>query len=84
MARGILYAPDYVINAGGIINVSIEMQPGGYNEPAALKKVATIYDNLKKVFEIAKGDKVTTHDAASRLAEQRIEAAKRARLAAKS
>jgi leucine dehydrogenase len=84
MARGILYAPDYVINAGGIINVSIEMQPGGYNEPAALRKVATIYDNLKQVFELAKRDKITTHDAASRLAEQRIEAAKRARLAAKA
>jgi len=84
MARGILYAPDYVINAGGIINVSIEMLPGGYNEAAALKKVATIYDNLKQVFEIAKADKVTTHDAASRLAEQRIEAAKRARFATKA
>ncbi len=60
------------------------MLPGGYNEAAALKKVATIYDNLKQVFEIAKADKVTTHDAASRLAEQRIEAAKRARLATKA
>ena len=78
MARGILYAPDYVINAGGIINVSIEMLPGGYNEPAALKKVATIYDNLKKVFEIAKSDKITTHDAATRLGDQRIAAAKQA------
>jgi leucine dehydrogenase len=76
-----LYAPDYVINAGGIINVSIEMLPGGYNEPAALKKVATIYDKLKKVFEIAKAEKITTHDAATRLGDQRIEAGKKANAA---
>ena len=38
-ARGILYAPDYVINAGGIINVSVEFLPGGYDEPTALERI---------------------------------------------
>jgi leucine dehydrogenase len=75
-ARGILLAPDYVINAGGIINVSIEMLPGGYDEKKALTKVESIYANLKRVFEIARVENVTTNEAAARLAEQRIAAGK--------
>ena len=71
-SRGILYAPDYLINAGGIINVSVELQTEGYDEPAALKKIETIYDNLKLVFEISKRDDVPTNMAADRLAEQRL------------
>jgi leucine dehydrogenase len=75
-ARGILMAPDYVINAGGIINVSIEMLPGGYDEKKALAKVESVYTNLKKVFEIARVENVTTNEAAARLAEQRIASGK--------
>jgi len=75
-ARRILYAPDYVINAGGIINVSIEMLPGGYSEAKALAKLENVYTNLKKVFEIARSENITTHEAAGRLAEQRIAAGK--------
>ncbi|HED65978.1 MAG TPA: Glu/Leu/Phe/Val dehydrogenase [Planctomycetes bacterium] len=75
--RGILYAPDYVLNAGGIINVYMELQDGGYDEEAALKRIATIYDNLKKVFEIARTEDINTRDAAARLAERRIRAAKK-------
>lgn len=75
-ARGILYAPDYVINAGGIINVSIEMLPGGYSEAKALAKLENVYTNLKKVFEIARKENLTTFEAANRLAEQRIAAGK--------
>jgi leucine dehydrogenase len=71
--RGILYAPDYVINAGGIINVSVELLPGGYDESAALERIARIYDNLKKVFAISKAENISTRDAAARLAEQRLE-----------
>ena len=51
-ARGILYAPDYVINAGGIINVGVELLPGGYDEAASLRMIARIYEHLKRVFEI--------------------------------
>lgn len=74
MKRGILYAPDYVINAGGIINVSCELIPGGYNEQASLKKIHQIYDHLKEVFAISKSENIPTHRAADRLAENRLRA----------
>lgn len=72
--RGILYAPDYVLNAGGIINVSVELLPGGYDERVALEKIDRIYDNLKRVFEISRTEGIPTNDAAARLAEQRLAA----------
>ncbi|MEW5865309.1 MAG: Glu/Leu/Phe/Val dehydrogenase dimerization domain-containing protein [Bacillota bacterium] len=67
---GILYAPDYIINAGGVINVADEFY--GYNRERALRKAAGIYDNVLKVIAIAKRDKIPTYQAASRLAEERI------------
>jgi len=79
--RGILYAPDFVINAGGIINVAVELFPGGYSEAVSLKKIENIAVNLRRVFEIARQDGVTTHDAALRLAHQRLDAGKRAKRA---
>ena len=74
---GIVYAPDYVINAGGVINVADELY--GYNRERALKKVEAIYDNIKKVFEIAKRDNIPTYLAANRMAEERIERMRRSR-----
>lgn len=74
---GFIYAPDYVINAGGLINVADELL--GYNRERALKKVETIYDNILKVFEIAKRDGIPTYKAADRMAEERIESVKRSR-----
>jgi len=68
---GILYAPDYVINAGGVINVADELE--GYNYERALTKVEMVYDNVAKVIEIAKRDKIPTYKAADRMAEERIE-----------
>lgn len=68
---GIVYAPDYVINAGGVINVADELY--GYNQDRALKKVESIYDTIAKVIEIAKRDGIPTYQAADRLAEERIE-----------
>ena len=70
--RGILYAPDYVINAGGIINVSVELLEGGYNEAAAIRKIDRIGDNLEQVFAISKSDDIPTNEAALRLAESRL------------
>ncbi|MGC5324449.1 branched-chain amino acid dehydrogenase [Brevibacillus sp. SYSU BS000544] len=67
---GLIYAPDYVINAGGLINVADELQ--GYNRERALKKVETIYDNILRVFEIAERDGIPTYKAADRMAEERI------------
>ena len=74
--RGILYAPDYVINAGGIINVAVELLPGGYDEDEARRRIARIYDNLKLVFQISREEDIPTNEAALRLAQQRLEAAR--------
>ena len=78
-SRSILYAPDYVINAGGIINVAVELLPGGYDEAVSLRKIDNIYTNLKRVFEISRKQNISTHEAANKLAEQRISAGKAAR-----
>jgi len=67
---GIIYAPDYVINAGGVINVADELQ--GYNRERALKKVETIYDNILRVFAISERDGIPSYVAADRMAEERI------------
>ncbi|WP_407268309.1 branched-chain amino acid dehydrogenase [Radiobacillus sp. PE A8.2] len=75
--KGIVYAPDYVINAGGVINIADELS--GYNKERALKRVETIYNNLAKVFDISKRDNIPTYLAADRMAEQRIEALKQSR-----
>lgn len=74
--RGILYAPDYVINAGGIINVAVELLPGGYDEAAANRRVESISDQLTAVFKIADEKGISTREAAAQLAEQRIADAK--------
>ena len=46
-ARGILYAPDFVANAGGIINISVELEPGGYDPDEARRRVATIEETMR-------------------------------------
>lgn len=74
---GILYAPDYVINAGGVMNVADELQ--GYNRERAMKKVETIYHNIEKVINIAKRDNIPTYVAADRMAEERIEKIQKSR-----
>src|SRR5699024_12508490 len=68
---GIVYAPDFVINAGGVINVADEIV--GYNQERAMKKVENIYDNLMRVFEISKENDIPTYVAADRMAEERIQ-----------
>src|SRR5215831_3619119 len=70
--RGITYAPDYVANAGGVINVYGEL--AGWTSARSFRKADEIYDTVLKVFEIAKTEKVPTYLAADRLAEQRIRA----------
>ncbi|WP_087971630.1 Glu/Leu/Phe/Val family dehydrogenase [Oceanobacillus rekensis] len=75
--KGIVYAPDYVINAGGVINVADELV--GYNSERAMKKVETIYDNLNRVFEISRRDNIPTYVAADRMAEERIQSVRNSR-----
>ena len=70
--RGILYAPDYVINAGGLINVYGELQ--GWTSERAMRKAGEIYTTLLRIFEHADGEGLPTYVAADRIAEQRIEA----------
>lgn len=70
--RDILYAPDYVINAGGLINVADELE--GYNEKRATKRVMRIYDSVKRIIAIAKRDCVPTSVAADTSALERIAA----------
>ena len=68
--RGMLYAPDYAVNAGGLMNVSLEID--GYNRERAMRMMRTIYYNLGKIFQIAKRDGIPTYKAADRMAEERI------------
>lgn len=68
--KGILYAPDYVINAGGLINIACEME--GYNREKAARRVEGIADTLAGLFDRAKKEKITPAEAAHRVAEERL------------
>lgn len=70
-ARGILYAPDYAVNAGGLMNVSIEFE--GYSEERAYRMSRTIYYNVGRIFKIADRDGIPSWQASDRMAEERIE-----------
>lgn len=70
---GLVYAPDYILNAGGLIQVADEFN-GGYNADRARMSVDRIYDQIEKVFEIADRDGIPTYKAANILAEERIAA----------
>lgn len=75
--KGIIYAPDYVINSGGVINVADELT--GYNRDRVMNKVKGIYDILLDVFAISEQEDIPTYLAADRKAEQRILAMKQSR-----
>ncbi len=68
--KGIIYAPDYVINAGGLINVAHELE--GYSRERALKHAEGIYDAIKQVFAISKQENILVHQASAKLAEKRM------------
>jgi len=68
--QGILYAPDFVVNAGGIINVYYELE--GYNRDRAMAHAEKIYDTTFNLFQLAKKEGIPTYMAANRLGEQRI------------
>ena len=69
---GILYAPDFLINSGGITNVYYEQQ-GNYNREKVMAQTSTIYDVLTQVIDHAQQENTTTHEAALSLALKRIE-----------
>jgi valine dehydrogenase (NAD+) len=68
--RGILYAPDFCVNSGGVIQVADELE--GFSFERAEQRAAKIYDTTKAVFELARVDSVTPEEAADRLAEARM------------
>jgi leucine dehydrogenase len=76
--RGVLYAPDYVVNAGGVMNVSLEID--GYNRERAMRLIRSIYHNLEKVFDLSERDNVPPQQAADRIAQARIESISRLKL----
>ncbi|MGI8618348.1 MAG: Leu/Phe/Val dehydrogenase [Gemmatimonadaceae bacterium] len=69
-ARDILYAPDYVANAGGVINVYSEL--AGWDLDRSFKKADEIFDTVLGVFELAKSEGIPTYQAADRVAERRL------------
>jgi leucine dehydrogenase len=73
-SAGILYAPDYVLNAGGLINVYGELQ--GWTMEQSKQKAGEIYDTLLRIFAVAEAESVSPEVAASHVAEQRIQAAR--------
>ena len=70
--RKILYAPDFVTNAGGLINVINELSHQGYNATKARNMINQIYDQLLDIYELAVQNDITTNQAAMSLAEYRI------------
>lgn len=74
---GILYAPDYIVNAGGVINIAHES--GGYDRRGAEERIRGIRDTVRRVLDLAELEGTTTAAAADLLAERRIAAAREQR-----
>lgn len=73
--KGILYAPDFLINAGGLINVYSELH--GYDRKTALQHTENIYGTTLEIFKKAADENITTISAAKKIAEERIESARK-------
>jgi leucine dehydrogenase len=71
-ARGVLWAPDFVVNAGGIINISVELEPGGYDPRRARTLVRGIATTLRRIFHDAEKRSTTPLEAAMALARERL------------
>jgi leucine dehydrogenase len=70
MDKNIIYAPDYVINSGGLINVYNELE--GYNQEKALSQAKGIYDIVKSILELSDKEKIPTYVASNKIAEERL------------
>lgn len=68
--KGILYAPDYVVNAGGLINVANELE--GYRQDRAMKQAESIYEIVQNVIKVSKEENIPTTVASNRIAEKRL------------
>jgi leucine dehydrogenase len=76
--KGIVYAPDFLINAGGIINVYAELE--GYDKKETIRKTENIYNTTLEILKMAESSGITTHNAALKIAQQRIDDRKRENL----
>lgn len=72
LERGILYAPDFVINSGGVINVSCEFEAEGYRPNAGREKIENIYNTLMNIFRISEQKNISTSQTANDLAEYKL------------
>lgn len=72
LKRGIVYAPDFLINAGGLINVGIDYL-GGWSRDRVYRKTEKIYQTTLDIFKLSDADRISTQQAAMKLAEKRIE-----------
>jgi leucine dehydrogenase len=72
--RGIFYAPDFVVNGGGVIHVADGLSPDGFSERRVEVRIGRIYDQVLAIAQTATEEGITTHAAALRLAERRVEA----------
>jgi len=70
--RGIVYAPDFVINAGGLLNVAMELAPKCYHEARVLEKVQHIAHTVRTLLDTAAHARISTYRAAIRLAEHKL------------
>ena len=79
--RGILYAPDYIANAGGtIFDTDRIAQKGGFNRERAWRNVSRIRERMTELIDISKAERIPTWLAANRLAERRLEMARQLRM----
>lgn len=72
VSKGMIYCPDFLINAGGLINVYAELE--GYNRERAMERAENIYNTTLEILKKAQSENIPTYAAANRLAEERIEA----------
>ncbi len=70
--KGILYAPDYVINSGGLYQVCVELEKGGYDPTLARDRIATLYSLLTEIFELSAEKKLPTHEIANEICHRNL------------
>ncbi|HET7626753.1 MAG TPA: Glu/Leu/Phe/Val dehydrogenase family protein, partial [Bacillales bacterium] len=70
--KGILYAPDYIVNSGGLIQVADELHPHGPSKERVMRKTRAIYDTLISIFRTAESHGISTSAAADHFVEERI------------
>jgi len=72
MEKGIVYAPDFLINSGGLINVYMEYL-GGYNQDRAFASAEKIYDTCQDIYKFSEKHNISAQEAAIKIADKRIE-----------